>query len=130
MQRAWLLVAIGSMAAAADVDFNRDVHPILAEHCFACHGGDKRSGGLSLRAYEEALKGGRTGPVILPGHSVESLLVRRVTATTSPMPPQGPRLTAEEINVIRNWIDTGARETAQGPTARAPWIAQLALHKP
>ncbi|HEY6391273.1 MAG TPA: DUF1549 domain-containing protein [Bryobacteraceae bacterium] len=130
MKRAWLFLAISSLAAAADVDFTRDVHPILAGHCFKCHGGDKRSGGLSLRDYAEALKGGRSGPVILPGRSAESLIVKRVSAITSPMPPTGPRLNAAEIATIRNWIDGGARETAQGPAARTPWIAALELHKP
>src|SRR5882724_4281699 len=130
MLRAWLFISICSLATAADIDFTRDVHPILAEHCFACHGGDKRSGGLSLRDYSEALKGGRSGPVILPGHSIDSLIMKRVSATMSPMPPVGPRLNATEIATIRNWIDGGARETAQGPEARTPWIATLELHKP
>ncbi len=130
MARAWLLLTICSVALAADVDFTRDVHPILAEHCFACHGGDKRSGGLSLRDYAEALKGGRSGPVILPGHGAASLILKRVSATTSPMPPVGQRLNPAEIAIIRSWIDSGARETAQGPAARTPWIAKLELPKP
>jgi mono/diheme cytochrome c family protein len=130
MRRAWLFLAIGSLAQAANVEFTRDVHPILAEHCFKCHGGDKRSGGLSLRDYGEALKGGRSGPAILPGRSADSLIVKRVSATASPMPPVGPRLNAVEIATIRSWIDSGARETAQGPDARAPWLATLELHKP
>jgi Protein of unknown function (DUF1549)/Protein of unknown function (DUF1553)/Planctomycete cytochrome C len=130
MVRACLFLTISSLAVAADLDFNRDVHPIFATHCFACHGGDKRSGGLSLSDYSEALKGGRSGPAILPGHSPDSLLIRRISATTSPMPPRGPRLNATEIATIRNWIDSGARETAQGPAARTPWIATLELHKP
>jgi mono/diheme cytochrome c family protein len=130
MVRAWLFISVCSLAAAADVDFTRDVHPILAEHCFTCHGGDKRSGGLSLRDYAEALKGGRTGPAILPGHSGDSLMIRRVTSTNSPMPPVGPRLNATEIATLRNWIDGGARESAEGPAARTPWMAQLELRKP
>src|SRR6266852_5194157 len=130
MMRAWLLLTISCLAVAADVDFTRDVHPILAEHCFACHGGDKRSGGLSLRDHAEALKGGRSGPVIMPGRSADSLMMKRVSATTSPMPPVGPRLNAVEIATIRTWIDGGARETSQGPDARTPWIPTLELRKP
>lgn len=130
MKRPSLFLSICSLAIAADVDFTRDVHPILAAHCFACHGGDKRSGGLSLRDYGEALKGGRTGPAILPGHGADSLLLRRVTAAHSPMPPVGPRLNATELATLRNWIDSGAPETAQGPAARTPWIAKLELSKP
>src|SRR5229473_1061677 len=129
MRRAWFVLPICWLAPAAEVDFTRDVHPILAEHCFACHGGDKRSGGLSLRDYTEALKGGRSGPVIMPGRSADSLMLKRVSATTSPMPPVGQRLNAVEIATIRNWIDGGARETAHGPAART-WIATLELHKP
>ena len=130
MKRArWWLVAC-ALAPAGAVDFTRDVHPIFAEHCFACHGGDKRSGGLSLRDYGEVLKGGRSGPAILPGHSGESLLLERVTATVSPMPAAGRRLTADEIAIIRAWVDDGARETTQGPVARMPWIPRLELTKP
>ncbi|HEV2688398.1 MAG TPA: DUF1549 domain-containing protein, partial [Bryobacteraceae bacterium] len=117
-------------AFGAGVDFMRDVHPILAEHCFACHAGDKRSGGLSLGAYADVLKGGHTGPAILPGHSAESLLIRRVTAETSPMPAAGPRLTAAEVSTLRSWIDDGARESVHGAAAKMPWIAKLELHKP
>src|SRR6266853_6015346 len=129
MKREWLILTICPLAAAADVDFTRDVHPIMAEHCFACHGGDKRSGGLSLRDYAEALKGGRSGPVIMPGRSADSLMMKRISATTSPMPPVDQRLNSVEIATIRNWIDGGARETAQGPAART-WISTLELHKP
>src|SRR5258708_7440691 len=57
-------------------------------------------------------------------------MMKRVSATTSPMPPAGPRLNEVEIGIIRNWIDGGARETAQGPAARTPWIAKLELQKP
>src|SRR5260370_545332 len=127
MKRARLLLVVCSLATAGAVDFTRDVHPILAEHCFTCHGGDKRSGGLSLKDYSEVLKGGRTGAAVLPGHSADSLLLKRVTAATSQMPPVGNRLTPEEIATIRAWIDDGARETAQGPVARMPWIPKLEL---
>jgi hypothetical protein len=125
-----LLSIIGSLAAGAEVDFTRDVHPILAQHCFACHAGDKRSGGLSLRDYSDVLKGGKSGPAILPGHGSESLLIRRVTAEASPMPAAGPRLTAPEVAMLRAWIDDGARESLHGPAARMPWIAKLELRKP
>ncbi|HYL73468.1 MAG TPA: DUF1549 domain-containing protein [Bryobacteraceae bacterium] len=130
MKLAVLSLIVCALAAAADVDFTRDVHPILAQHCFACHAGDKRSGGLSLRDYSDVLKGGRSGPAILPGHSGESLLIRRVTAETSPMPAAGPRLTAPEVAALRSWIDDGARESLNGPVANMPWVARLELRKP
>jgi len=125
-----LLLAVLSFPASAAVDFARDVHPILAARCFTCHGGDKRSGGLSLQAYSDVLKGGRSGPAIVPGHSADSLLLQRVTATTSRMPAAGPPLSPDEIATVKAWIDEGARESATSAAARTPWIAKLELHKP
>src|SRR5579862_6357363 len=109
MKRVLLSLVACSLAWSADLDFARDVHPIFAERCFACHGGDKRSGGLSLQAYTDVLKGGRNGPAILPGHSADSLLIRRVTAASSRMPPAGPPLTSQETAILKAWIDGGAR---------------------
>src|SRR6185436_9810102 len=101
-----LLARIGFGA----VDFDREVHPILAARCFACHAGDKRSGGLSLSNYSEILRGGKTGKVVNPGSSRDSLIVRRVLGDGTPvMPPVGERLAAAEIDVLRAWIDEGAR---------------------
>ena len=48
MKKAFAAAVLAARISFAGVDFNRDVHPILAARCFACHGGDKRSGGLSL----------------------------------------------------------------------------------
>lgn len=129
MRIAWLIVT--PILGAAQVDFQRDIHPLLAAKCFACHGGDKRAGGLSLRDYESVLQGGRSGPVIMPGASAESLLIRRVTGELKPaMPPAGPGLTERQIAVLRTWIDEGARPSPKDPPARKPWIAPLALQKP
>ena len=117
-------------ASAADVEFTRDVHPILAQHCFACHSGDKRSGGLSLHSYADILKGGRSGPIVLPGHATESLIIQRVTADKSPMPAAGARLSGVEVGTLKMWIDNGARESPNGPAAKMPWVATLELHAP
>ena len=129
MKRALLFLTC-SLASGAEIDFARDVHPVLAARCFACHGGDKRSGGLSLQAYGDVLKGGRSGPAILPGRSAESLLIQRVTATSSRMPAAGPPLSADEIAILKSWVDGGARESATSSVAKTPWIAKLDLHKP
>jgi hypothetical protein len=114
----------------AGPDYQRDVHPILAANCFQCHAGDKRSGGLAMNSYAELLKGGRDGAAIQPGRSSGSLLIERVTSQDSPMPPSGRRLTAAEIETLRNWIDEGARQSPEGPAAKTPWIAKLELVKP
>ncbi|MGH9666984.1 MAG: c-type cytochrome domain-containing protein, partial [Bryobacteraceae bacterium] len=109
------LIALLALPAAAQqnrVDFMGQVHPILAQKCFACHGGDKRSGGLSVQEYDDVLKGGRSGPAVIPGDSKQSLIVLRVTGAHAPqMPLAGPKLTPEEVATLRLWIDQGARAT-------------------
>jgi mono/diheme cytochrome c family protein len=91
-------------------EFERDVRPILAKHCFSCHGPDKQRGGLRLDRRSDALKGGDGGPVIVPGKAAGSPLVR-LTAGLEPdrvMPPKGDRLTADQLATLRAWIDAGA----------------------
>lgn len=98
------------------VSFTQDVKPILAHNCFSCHARDKRSGALSFDRRELLLKGGESGPALVVGRSAESELIRRVTTAEAGrvMPPAGKRLTAEEIGILRAWIDQGAKweETA------------------
>src|SRR5580704_5750414 len=131
MTRIFAAALLIARAGLAGVDFDRDVHPILAARCFSCHGGDKRSGGLSLSAYPEILHGGKTGKAVNPGSSKDSLLIRRVLAEgISPMPPVGERLSASEIAVLREWIDEGARPRKDAPAARPNWVPQITLRKP
>src|ERR1700733_4715379 len=100
----------GAMLRAQSVDFNSQVHAVLAAKCLACHSQEKRSGGLSLAAYSDALNGGRSGAAVKPGDSGASLMVRRITGEMQPrMPLGGQALSAAEIGTIRSWIDQGAR---------------------
>src|SRR5580704_6130445 len=131
MKKALAAAILVARIGSAGVDFNAQVHPILAARCFACHGGDKRSGGLSLSTYSEILRGGKTGKVVNPGSSRDSLLLQRVRAEgVPPMPPVGERLSASEIAVLRAWIDEGARPRQDAAPARANWIPRMALVKP
>jgi len=126
-----LILGLPAVAQQAPVDFMRDVHPILAAKCFACHGGDKRSGGLSLQEYEDVLKGGRSGAAVMPGDSKQSLIMLRVTGVNTPqMPLAGPKLTPQEVATLRSWIDEGARPAQNAALARRPWIPEMALHAP
>src|SRR3954452_4023787 len=96
---ALLLAHLTAPAVAADlpppvgrrVGFEQDVRPIFVKHCYTCHGPDKQRGGLRLDRKADALKGGDDGPVVVPGKSAESPLVR-LTAGLDPdrvMPPKG-----------------------------------------
>src|SRR5690606_38961926 len=95
---------------------NRDVLPILSEHCYACHGPDNagRKGGLRLDQREQALAEADSGvPAILPGQAEESELILRITAEDPedlmPRPDKGgKRLSPGEVDTLRRWIDGGA----------------------
>src|SRR5262245_42117521 len=93
-------------SAKPAIDFARDVQPIFAAHCYACHGDDKQESGLRLDRKENALKGGESGAAIIAMRSAESLLMKRIASDDRDvwMPPKGERLTAEQVAVIRAWI--------------------------
>jgi hypothetical protein len=97
--------------AARQVDFSRDVKPLLARRCFACHGPSDAEGGLQLHQSETALVELDSGALaIVPGSPDESELIVRVTAEDEymRMPPEGEPLTADEIGLLRDWITQGA----------------------
>ncbi|MFN9235732.1 MAG: DUF1553 domain-containing protein [Planctomyces sp.] len=104
-------------AGSADdtVDFNRDVRPILAHHCWSCHGRDEasRKAGLRLDTREAALAAGDSGqPALVPGQPAASALLQRIHATDSDeiMPPPEFRkpLSDRQKSVLQNWIRQGA----------------------
>ncbi len=94
--------------------FAKDVAPILAT-CAGCHAAKVAMGTLDLETFAGIQKGGHSGPVIVPGHSAESLLYLRITGKVTPaMPLNGKRLDDGDIEIIRKWIDTGAPPPAPG----------------
>lgn len=98
-------------AANRLVDFVKDIQPILKSRCLSCHDGAKQRGGFRLDVKAAALKGGESfAPAIVPGKSADSPLVRFVAGLEDGMlmPPDGDRLTAEQIGLLRAWIDQGA----------------------
>ncbi|MFM7036487.1 MAG: PSD1 and planctomycete cytochrome C domain-containing protein [Planctomycetaceae bacterium] len=102
------------VANAWQVTFNRDVRPILSDACFQCHGPDEqqRKGGLRLDQSEGALKGGDSGPAIVPGRPGDSLLWQRILSADPdihmPPPETGRTLTPEQQETLRQWIEQGA----------------------
>jgi mono/diheme cytochrome c family protein len=97
-------------AARTQVDFERQIRPIVAQKCIACHGAVQQKGGLRLDRRADALRGGDSGPAIVPGKSLESRLVHYVAGLDPKkvMPPSGGRLTAGQVGLLRAWIDQGA----------------------
>lgn len=105
------LLPVVAVAAPGSVDFQRDVQPILAEHCASCHGGVKKKGGLSLATRSDAFADTKSGaPAIVEGDAEASeLIVRLITEDEDDrMPPEEP-LSDEEINVLKRWVSEGAK---------------------
>src|SRR4051794_27168381 len=121
--------------------FEMRVRPVLAKNCFACHTGSKM-GGLEMRSRESLLKGGKSGPAVVPGDPDHSLILQAVRQQTDlKMPPQG-KLKDDEIEQIAAWVKSGAvwpdapsaatpktSEYIVTPEQRAFWSSQP-VHKP
>ena len=121
MRRAALLLVIGglSLLHAADkrVDFSTDIRPIFETSCWKCHGGAVQLSKLDLRTREAALKGGQHGAAIAPGKAADSRLYRLVAGLEKPAMPLDGKLTADQISIIKDWIDQGAVWDAAPPSA-------------
>lgn len=114
-----VLGRVGVAGEADQVDYLADVKPILASHCFACHGPVEAESGLRLDSGAAILEGGYGGPAVVPGNSGESPLIERLVTTDADLRmPQGRApLGDEQIAVLRAWIDAGAAVPAEEPTA-------------
>ncbi len=108
------------------IDFKRQIEPIFARSCYQCHGAKKAMGQLRLDGREFALKGGLTGPSIIPGAGEQSLLVKRILGAgdETRMPMGGDPLNPAEISLISRWIDQGANWSEGDQSAvRSPQAA-------
>jgi Planctomycete cytochrome C len=94
------------------VDFVKKVKPILEMSCLECHQPRYLTGGLNLETKEAAMKGGRSGPVIVPGSPHKSLLYQvLLLGHESPvaMPPTPERMDRDYEQIIHDWIQQGAK---------------------
>jgi hypothetical protein len=121
-------------AAKVEVDFARDVRPLLKARCWKCHGESKHESGLSLHRREAALAGGDSGKEFEAGKSAESRLIRYVSGLDSEtvMPPEGEgeRLSAEQVGLLRAWIDQGAKWPTEADAAASAASTHWAYKKP
>ncbi len=97
-----------ALHAQNDEFFETRIRPLFANKCYTCHT-DERMGGLQLDTAEHALKGGKSGPVIVPGDPEKSLMIKALHYTDArlKMPPTG-RLKDSEIADVETWIKNGA----------------------
>ncbi len=93
------------------VSFSRDVRPICQRYgCLSCHGG---SGGLFLGTVAQMLQGGDHGPAVVPGNADASNIIKKLSPNPpfgDRMPQGGPYLPDSTLQVIRNWINQGAKD--------------------
>src|SRR5262245_9816875 len=105
-----LTIAIFATGCALAADqyrplFERDVLPILSANCWKCHGGENRKAGLDLRTPPLVFRGSDKGPVVVKGSAEQSLLYQKIAAGAMP-PGKLLKLTKEQVEVVRRWIDS------------------------
>jgi mono/diheme cytochrome c family protein len=112
--------------SAADLEYFRDVvEPVLAQHCYGCHGNGKDKGGLSFYTRAGLLKGGESGAVVDWDNLPASPLLEAINYTGLQMPPSG-KISAERINILTEWLRRGApmpvREDAVEAAHHSPQV--------
>ena len=88
--------------------FETTIRPILANNCIDCHGPDAQLGGLRLDSRPALLKGGASGPSLVPGDPDKSLLIQVVHQTGKIKMPKGGKLKPEQIAALADWVKNGA----------------------
>jgi len=128
------VAAIPLLLSAAEPGYFRDVRPILNKNCTSCHQPAVQSSGLDLTTFAGFQAGGKRGPAFVSGAPDESLVVRFITgAMKPPMPLAAPALAGGDIETIRDWIKSGAKDdsprevTSNKPTVyhQAPVITAV-----
>lgn len=120
----WTVVAVGD---DDQIDFARDIAPMLSRNCVACHNAKKAEGGLNLESHEALMAGGDSGETIVAGKLEDSYVLSRVTGEEEPwMPPDdnsvgAKRLTTAEIETLQKWIQAGAKQGAMKTEMEIQW---------
>src|SRR5262245_31369776 len=123
-QRIFLCLALLVVSAWPVWSQNKDdffetrVRPILATECFSCHT-NSQLGGLRLDSREAMLRGGKSGPAIVPGDPEKSLLVIAIRQTGDLKMPKGGKLPQDQIDAIAQWVRTGAVWPSSGKSLSA-----------
>ena len=115
VQMGFISLIVFGAGCSRETSFKQDVYPILSEHCLSCHKlgteGQVKSG-LSMEDYDGLMKGTRFGPVIIPGSHISSTLILLLDRKGHPsinMPKDKPELPKHKIDLIRQWVDQGAK---------------------
>jgi hypothetical protein len=99
--------ALAAEVPAADEFFEKEVRPLLVEHCLKCHGDRKPKGGLRLTSRASVLKGGDTGPAVVAGEPGASLLIQAIRYNDTPQMPPKRKLSEHQIAILTRWVQLG-----------------------
>ena len=111
-----LMCAVSLQVLEANELFENRIKPILEEKCMKCHGDEKQKSGFRLDNRWDLLKGGHSGEIaVLPGDAGKSFLIEALTTDDEDMimPPKGDPLSKEEVDLFREWINSGAQWPGQ-----------------
>ncbi len=111
VQLAWFSLVGLPNALANGPDFDRDIAPILKRACWKCHGEQPRKAKLDLRTPQQIRSGGKSGPAIADNSATKSLLYQHLSSGKMP-PPGEPRVSLDEIQTVRLWLEAGASESS------------------
>lgn len=135
-----LLAALPLLSEArAGEDFEKKVRPLLAEHCFKCHGATKQSGELRLDSREAIIQGGKRGPAAIAGKPDASLLIQATAHKGDLRMPPKEKLTGSQLASLRGWITRGlpwpaspqaqnGKKTCQGRTPPLAGFSTFETH--
>ena len=112
-------ISVPCLLGQSDDLFEKQVRPILANNCYACHGPDSGDGQAHLRldSLESMLKGGRSGPALVPGSPETSLLIHAVNHDTFVQMPPKKKLPLADIAALTRWVQAGAPWPGSSPIA-------------
>jgi len=122
----WCLeLSAADLTPAETQFFENKIRPILSDKCYKCHStqAEKVRGSLLLDSKEGVLKGGETGPAIVPGNPEKSLLIKAVRYTDPDlqMPPKGNKLADDQIADLVSWVKMGAPDPRIATAAQMAW---------
>lgn len=123
-------IAIGFLAAACCAQDAADVAKVFASNCIGCHSSAAKMGGLDLQTAAAAKQGGKSGAVIVPGHSEQSKLYLMMAGKVQPAMPVGGKVAAGDLDAVKRWIDAGAPGTFELATAPKAPVIKPASAKP
>lgn len=120
-------IPIAKISHPQPVDFQSEVLPVLRRNCIACHNSAKAENHLVLETPQSILKGGESGPAVVPKHALESLLLIAAAHLDDPMMPppdntvKAANLTPNELGLIKLWIDQGATGLVKNAAPPIQW---------